>query len=148
MVNTVWGMLLQLLFEITEAAPLPLVFLPNRLKYMPLLKLVPQPRLKPQTFILTVSMPLGQFITLEYYGNNEMSLPPGGMRLKMALMSKMYQMSYFASCSINKVLGRTRLDSLPGGQTKPPHWYFHQKCCSQGDQQPNLCHSPKECSPR
>lgn len=88
MINTVWGMLLQLLFDITEAAPLPLAISTQQAEIYALAQTCSLS--KGQTFIPTVSMDLGQFITLEYYGNNEMSLPSMRRRLKMALMSKMY----------------------------------------------------------
>lgn len=40
--------------------------------------------------IYTDSMPLEQLMTLGCYGNNEVSLPLMGKRLKMALISKTY----------------------------------------------------------
>lgn len=90
MVNTVWGMLSQPLFEITEPASLPLAICTQQAEIYALAQTCPLAKAKSTNIYTDSQYAFGQFITLEYYGNNEMSLPPVGIRLKMTLMSKMY----------------------------------------------------------
>lgn len=86
------AMLLQLLLKSLRQCLYHWLLQPNRLSYMPLPECVLWPRVKLKTFIL---MPLGLLIILECYRNNEVSLPPMGIHLKMVPMSKMYQIPYF-----------------------------------------------------
>lgn len=83
-------MLSRPLSEITEAVSLPLAICTQQAEIYALAQTSPLAKAKSTNIYTDSQYTCGQFIPLEYYGNNETSLPPVGIRLKMTLMSKMY----------------------------------------------------------